>query len=147
MWPDDWVKRGFQNPVVLLVRALYGHPEAGAHWEDHLTAVLRGDQLKGETVPSHPSTFWFPKWKLLLTVYVDDLMLSGPCEHHDTFWKILLGLVKLEEPEPLYRFLGRYHEYDVITSPEIDIREYFEPEAKESPAAVKAHSLGAAANG
>ena len=63
-------------------------------WEDHLTAILRGTKLGGIPVPSHPSTFWFPKWALLLTVYVDDLMLSGPEAAHSPFWDSLIRKVK-----------------------------------------------------
>ena len=141
MWPDDWEKKGYKNPVVLLVRALYGHPEAGAHWENHLTDILI--KLGGEALPSHPSTFWFKEWGLLLTVYVDDLMLSGPEEHHDTFWGKLVKEVKIEEPEALDRFLGRYHEIDEITAPAIDVREFFEPEEKVvTPAQVHCVGLG-----
>ena len=32
----EWFKKGYKNPVCLLVRALYGHPESGAHWERHV---------------------------------------------------------------------------------------------------------------
>ena len=84
---------------MLLVQALYGHPEAGAHWEDHLTAVLQ--ELGGAVLPSHPSAFWFASTRMLLTVYVDDLMLSGPAEHHDAFWAELMKKVQLDEPEPV----------------------------------------------
>ena len=38
-------------------------------------------------VPAHPSSFWFPKERLLLTVYVDDLLLRGPAENHEPFGK------------------------------------------------------------
>ena len=50
LWLDAWRKAGYKNPVCSLVQALYGHPEAGAHWECHLTDVIK------EPVPSHPST-------------------------------------------------------------------------------------------
>ena len=73
-------------------RTLYGHPEAGAHWENHLTAILK--ELGGKVLPSHPSAFWFASTRLLLTIYVDDLMLSGPAEHHETFWKDLMQKVR-----------------------------------------------------
>ena len=54
LWPKEWHGK-FSNPVCLLVRALYGHPEAGAHWERHLTAIIK--KLGGEAMQSHPSTF------------------------------------------------------------------------------------------
>ena len=45
----------------------------------------------------------------MLTVYVDDLLLSGPEGAHDAFWQLLGSKVKIGEPENLDRFLGRKH--------------------------------------
>ena len=36
-------------------------------------------------VEAHPSTYWITKEKLLLIVYVDDLLLAGPKEAHAAF--------------------------------------------------------------
>jgi hypothetical protein len=66
----------------------------------------------GVPVASHPSSFWFAGERLLLTVYVGDLLLSGPEDNHDKFWaKLRSGPnpVEIDEPEPLDRFLGRRH--------------------------------------
>ena len=61
----------------------------------------------------HPSSFYMPDLKLLLTVYVDDLLLSGPAENHEKFWKFLtdkkVGNIRVEDPDPFDRFLGRKH--------------------------------------
>ena len=65
--------------------------------------------IGGEPVPNHPSTFWFPHRRLLLTVYVDDLVPSGPHQHHEALWSELRKRIDLEESEPLDRFLGRTH--------------------------------------
>jgi len=94
--------------MCLLVKALYGHPESGGHWERHLTeAILK---IGGEPIPTHPSSFWFDKTKMLLTVYVDDLLLSGPDAGHAPTWAALRGAgIALEDAEELYRFLGRTH--------------------------------------
>ena len=47
---------------------------------------------------------------MFMSVYVDDLLLSGPEEHHDALWKQLIGAgIKIEDPEPVDRFLGRTH--------------------------------------
>ncbi len=91
----------------MLEKALYGHPESGAHWEKHLTEAVKA--IGGQAVPDHPSTFWFPTERLLMNVYVDDLLLSGPEEHHDAFWAKLRKSISLDDPEPLDRFLGRRH--------------------------------------
>ena len=60
-------------------------------------------ELGGIEVPGHKSTFWFPKYRQLLTVYVDDLLLSGPAELQDEVWKMIRSKVDTEDPEPLDR--------------------------------------------
>ena len=94
--------------MCLLKKALYGHPESGAHWERHLTEAVKS--IGGEAIEGHPSSFWFPDSRLMLSVYVDDLLLSGPEKAHDAFWKRLAAAgIRLDAPEPLDRFLGRNH--------------------------------------
>ena len=34
-WPAKWRDQGWKDPVVPLIRALYGHPDAGGYWEKH----------------------------------------------------------------------------------------------------------------
>ncbi len=72
------------------------------------------NKLHAEPLEGHQSTFFFPSSKLLLTVYVDDFVLSGPESAHDPFWAELSKHVKLEEISGLGRFLGRYHELCVV---------------------------------
>ena len=110
LWPPHWHKLGYKKPMCLLQKALYGHPESGGHWEHHLTEAVIA--CGGEAVPAHPSSFWFPAERLLLTVYVDDLLLSGPTENHEKLWKKLRfgpHPINLDDSEPLHRFLGRTH--------------------------------------
>jgi hypothetical protein len=110
LWPEAWHKEGKVAPMCKLHKALYGHPESGGHWERHLTDALVA--LGGEPIQAHPSSFFFKKTKLLLTVYVDDLLLSGPSGEHTKFWKSLSTGVKavhIEDPTDLDRFLGRGH--------------------------------------
>ena len=107
LWPDSW--RGkYSKPMVLLVKSLYGHPEAGAHWERHLEKIIK--KLGGIPVPEFPSSYFFPDTELLLTVYVDDFTLSGPERHHAGFWKELRKDVDLEPETGLERILGRHHD-------------------------------------
>jgi len=110
LWPQAWIDAGMKRPCCVLQKALYGHPEAGGHWEKHLEAAV--EKCGGEAVEGHPSSFWFASERLLLTVYVDDLLLSGPEENHDAFWQRLRhgpAPIDIEDPEPLGRFLGRDH--------------------------------------
>ena len=110
--PKHWRAK---RPMCKLVKALYGHPESGAHWERHLEKAVRA--IGGEPVPDHPSSFFFSATKMLLTVYVDDLMLAGPKGGHAEIWKGLSDQkIALEEPESLSRFLGRGHEV-VVSGP------------------------------
>ena len=47
---------------------------------------------------------------MLLTVYVDDLLLAGPKGWHSQIWSALANeKIALEESESLTRFLGRNH--------------------------------------
>ena len=101
-WRDKFVK-----PVVLLVKALYGHPDAGGLWEQHLKKIIRNPS--GQEIPEYPGNFFFPDTKLLLSTYVDDLTLAGPSDQHDAFWAKLTSVVDIEPPEPIYRILGRNH--------------------------------------
>ena len=111
LWPDKWHKEGRKKPMCLLEKALYGHPESGGHWELHLEATIK--KQGGVPVVNHPSSYWFSDGRLLLTVYVDDLMLSGPIgpkgDAHELFWERLSAEISIEEPEELSRFLGRAH--------------------------------------
>ena len=56
-----------------------------------------------------PSCFYFPKLQLALSVYIDDLTLSGPSANHSKFWDVLQKKVQLEDPAPLSKVLGRGH--------------------------------------
>ena len=112
LWPQSWKAQQYQKPMVLLVKSLYGHPESGAHWEMHLEKAVK--LCGGKPIPGHPSGFWFPKQRCFMTVYVDDLLLSGPTDRHDEIWSALRdpkkGDIRLEDPTPLERFLGRHHD-------------------------------------
>ena len=99
---------------MLLVHALYGHPDAGGLWEEHLKKVLKS--LGGSEVHEYPGNFYFKDTGLLLSTNVDDLILSGPSEQHKPFWDKLTSLVNTEPPEPIYRILGRNHVNIGLTS-------------------------------
>ena len=56
----------------------------------------------------HQSNYIF-KNGLLLTLYVDDVLLSGPEHLHSQFWTELQKYIAIEEPAPVDRCLGRKH--------------------------------------
>jgi hypothetical protein len=67
LWPKDGSleAKGFKpykeadrdrRPMCKLVKALYGHPESGGHWEKHLTDAIIA--IGGRACETHPSFFW-----------------------------------------------------------------------------------------
>ena len=74
------------------------------------------EQCGGVPIENHPSSFWFKEHELLLTVYVDDLMLAGPTKNLDKIWSPLRKLVTTEQPESLDRFIGRTHVFEHSTT-------------------------------
>ena len=117
LWPEEWHGK-YTRPAVKLQKSLYGHPESGAHWQNHLEIILK-IKMGAEVMEGHQSTYFFPSTRLLLTAYVDDFLLSGPADAHDLFWSQLSEHVKLEEISGLGRFLGRYHEIQTIDNKKV----------------------------
>ena len=115
--------RHLRRPVCKLVKALYGHPTSGGRWERHLRRII--EKLGGEKVPGHPSVFWFPGTRLLLIVYVDDVLLSGPADQHEPFWVRFAEDVTIEPPEDLDRYLGRSHAFTPMARLSEDLRAQF----------------------
>ena len=66
VWPAHWHGL-YKRPLIQLRRSLYGHPQAGAHWERHLEQQLK--EMGGTKVSEFASTFIFPNYgQLLLTI-------------------------------------------------------------------------------
>ena len=112
VWPDDWFwpsgEPRYRRPVVRLHKSLYGHPEAGSHWEKHLNKELVA--MGGVPIDEFASTYVFPSYNnLALIVYVDDFVLAGDATMHDTFWQDLGKRVLIDDIGDLGRFLGRHH--------------------------------------
>ena len=102
--PASW-KGKYREPYCRLVKALYGHPESRGHWERHLQKALLSCRAK--PVQNHPSSFWFATERLLLTIYVVGLLLSGPATFHNPLWRQLSRVLSFDPPEELDVFLGR----------------------------------------
>ena len=71
-WFDDSGKPLYEDPVVPLVRALYGHPESGALWDAHLGAI--SIDLGWTRMEVHPGLWLHKKTGAVMAVYVDDLV-------------------------------------------------------------------------
>ena len=106
-WPKSW--DGMQDPVCPLILALYGHPDAGAFWEQHCETQLK--KVGFIPVASWPSVFRHPKLGTFLVVYVDDFKQSGPTANLAEGWRLIGSVIKMEEPRPLKRYLGCEHEF------------------------------------
>ena len=108
--PAELVPKEFahlRRPCVRLFKSLYGHPESGGHWHRRFSQVAA--ELGGKESSTFPSSFWFERDKLLLTLYVDDMMLSGPSAAHSPFWDKVKRKLNIEEPADVSRVLGRDH--------------------------------------
>ena len=74
-WPEEWIKKGIKNPLVRLVYALYGHPDAGTYWEVRCDTHMCAQGFV--PVPECPSTFYHPTHKVVCSVYVDDASMCN----------------------------------------------------------------------
>ena len=55
-----------ERPCVRLVRALYGHPESGWHWDKRFKEIM--SSMNGIHLDDFQSSYWFPKEKLPMTL-------------------------------------------------------------------------------
>jgi len=76
-WPEEWIKKRYYDPVCPLEQALYGHSASGAYWEKQCEKDLKAIGFE-PLADEWKSTFWHPRLKLSLIVYVDDFKLAGP---------------------------------------------------------------------
>ena len=103
--PDEF--KHIKRPCVRLWRSLYGHPEAGYHWDKRFREVMT--YFNAEHIETFQSNYWIPKYKLLLSLYVDDVVVSGPASQHKLFWGETQRHLELDEPAEVHRILGREH--------------------------------------
>ena len=79
MWPPEWLtKHGkplFSDPVVPLLKALYGRPKFGALWEKHMASILT--ELMWKKCGFHPGILIHASGAVL-AVYVDNLLMVAP---------------------------------------------------------------------
>ena len=96
-----------------LVKALYGHPDSGAYWEQHCDTWVR----KVGFEPIHegwPSCYFHPGLKLFLVLYVDDFKLAGPTANLPAGWTLLRKHLSIEQSTPVGLYLGCDHDVSTV---------------------------------
>ena len=128
-WPPEWWNKDgtakYIRPVVLMRKALYGHPDSGTVWERHCEAKLK--EIGFEPVTSWASTFWHEGLKLLLTVYVDDLKMAGPKGNLAKGWELITTKIGIGEVTPASLYLGCIHTKSIMKVEgvgEVSVMEY-----------------------
>ena len=111
-WPDHWHGK-YQDPVVPMRKALYGHPDAGGMWEKHAESIVF--ELGYQKIDGWDSCYFDPVRGLLLSVYVDDFKLAGPAKYMQEAWNELRERIDMDEPTPLEKYLGCIHKQEKTT--------------------------------
>ena len=97
--PDELIPdhlRGIYRPCTKLHKSLYGHPESGGHWGRKFKSVM--SELNAVESPLFPSNFINKELGPLVTLYVDDIVVSGPSANHQKFWDLLSNHLRFEMP-------------------------------------------------
>ena len=110
-WPKAWECK-YTNPVVRLVLALYGHPDAGGFLEQRCEEVVK---QCGWARTSWASLYVHKKTMSLLIIYVDDFRMAAKPEYTVQLWADLRNAFRLDMPTPPDRFLGCYQHHFVST--------------------------------
>ncbi len=84
-------------PVVLLERALYGHPLAGAFWHHYCAKICKAAGFRFFS-DNWPCCYWHDETCTMLIVYVDDMKLAGPSHLMKQAWDALGEGIQLECP-------------------------------------------------
>ena len=98
-----------RDPVFQLVRALYGHPESGGHWEAFAHAFLIKEGWTLVEPNAWRSVYYHAKLETSMILYVDDFRLSGPEVNMPAAWKTIQRRVSISDPEVSGEFLGCDH--------------------------------------
>ena len=97
-WPEHWSKESWQ-PMVPLVLALYGHPDSGGIWENHLNSRIGKEGWKQILPDVWQSIFYHAEYNCMLVVYVDDFKLAGPTENMEKAWASIKRAINIGDPE------------------------------------------------
>ena len=110
--PDSWFVDGalrkvpkYDRPHCRLLRALYGHSQAGALWEIKLNDIMKN--LGWSSIPGNGGVYVHAKTKAMMVVYVNDMLLFDLPRGVDALWGDLEKSVDYNDPAaPLQRYLG-----------------------------------------
>ena len=107
-----------RRPVVLLERALYGHPLAGPFWQKYCTMQCLSAGFRPFS-DNWPCTYWNHTTCTILCVYVDDMKMAGDKKFLVTHWKALGEGIVLAVPkgdtDKVSTYLGCEHRRHFIT--------------------------------
>ena len=92
-WSKSW--SSMEDPVVPLERNLYGHPLTGLLWERQFEKDLLGHDWG--KVSNFEYLFVHQEKGLFLSVYVNDIKLTGKKQNINPMWKVLNKEVDLGE--------------------------------------------------
>ena len=93
-WLKSW--SSMEDPVVPLERNLYGHPLAGLLWERQFGKILL--MYGWEKVSNWECLFVHRQKGLFLSVFLDDIKLTGKKQNIDPMWTVLNKEVDFTEP-------------------------------------------------
>jgi hypothetical protein len=116
-WPDSWYHDGgkrqlpkYTRPHCRLIRALYGHPEAGALWEKTLLSIMKSEGWT--SLPGHGGVFLHLRTKAIMIVYVDDMLLLASKKDSRVHWSVLEKKIDFKDPaQGLARYLGARYSF------------------------------------
>ena len=90
LWPKAWFNSDgspkYRDPVCILKRALYGHPESGPIWDKKMHKVMK-DCGFFPVAEGSPGVFYHPTLGAEMVVYGDDSILISPEKLEALIWK------------------------------------------------------------
>ena len=93
------------DPVCSLERTLYEHPLCGSQWENYCIDIAV-NKCGFVSIPGWECLFYRPEKRTLLSIYVDDFKIAGPCNSVGDCWSMLGKYFAFDNPEPFGRYLG-----------------------------------------
>ena len=91
------------DPVVPLLRAMYGHPSSGSDWDVHFASLLRKRDWK--EVDGSKNLWIAPCGTVAMALYMDNMLVGGPGPAANKYMDEIKRLVRLSRLHALARFL------------------------------------------